>query len=637
MKFIYQDLLNFLSEKPSKEILSEKLFQLGHEHETDGNVFLMELTPNRGDCLSLNGLARDLNVFFRKVEPFKIFEGDIEPLNLNFKNLSTQACPKISFLEIEIESIPKTYKSYLENYFSISSSNKTNFFTDVSNYISYELGQPTHCFDADTINNELVFENKTCDESFKSLLGSDIDLSGKNCVFSLDNNIISLAGVMGGMSTACKTQTKRALVECAFFEPETIIGKSVKYNLTSDAAHKFERGVDIEAQENVLRRFIQIVKDHTRIKGIKIQTFGDTQPQKVRIPIDVGEIKRILGIDLEEKEFLTYLSKLDFAIEKEIIVPSYRRDVLTQNDLAEEIARIIGYNNIKSNPLEIIKNVDESFSNTNRLKDYLINNGFSEVINFPFIENKNKKSISIDNPLDSNRSFLRTRLKDSLLENLLYNERRQKDSIKLFEISDIYTKGNEISQKKKLGIIISGRRGNNYQDFSKKLDSDYLSELLNYHSDMPDLRIEEIHRSELKTKKKDRIFYLEISINELPEYVFEDPEPRISQINFIKYQPVSEFPSSTRDFSFSIKDFNKYHAFIKHLEGLNDKNLKDAFIFDFYQNQKIKEIKVGVRLIFQSSLSTLSDEEIQNSVNKLLKPILDIGGISIPGLDQQKL
>ena len=97
MKFLYQDLLNFLAEKPSKELLSEKLFQLGHEHEIDGNVFLMELTPNRGDCLSLNGLARDLNIFFRKVDPFRVFEADIEPLNLNFKNLSTQACPKISF------------------------------------------------------------------------------------------------------------------------------------------------------------------------------------------------------------------------------------------------------------------------------------------------------------------------------------------------------------------------------------------------------------------------------------------------------------------------------------------------------------------------------------------------------------
>ena len=212
MKFIYQDLLNFLVEKPSKELLSKKLFQLGHEHEIDGDIFDLELTPNRGDCLSLNGLARDLNIFFGKIEPFKIFEGDIESLNLNFKNLSPNACPKVSFLEIEIEDRLNTYKPYLENYFFLPGINRTNFFTDISNYISYELGQPTHCFEADSISGQLIFENRACDESFKSLLGSDIKLTGNNCIISVDNKIISLAGVMGGDATDCSAKTKKVLV-----------------------------------------------------------------------------------------------------------------------------------------------------------------------------------------------------------------------------------------------------------------------------------------------------------------------------------------------------------------------------------------------------------------------------------------
>ena len=400
MKFIYQDLLNFLAEKPSKESLSEKLFQLGHEHEIDDDIFDMELTPNRGDCLSLNGLARDLNIFFGKAEPLKIFEGDIEQNNLNFKNLSPDACPKISFLEIEIESRSNTYKPYLENYFSLLGINKTNFFTDISNYISYELGQPTHCFDFDTINHQLIFENRNCDESFQTLLGSDIKLKGKNCVFSVNNKIISLAGVMGGMSTSCSIETKKVLVECAFFNPEVIIGKSVKYNLTSDAAHKFERGVDIQAQEKVLRRFIEIVTDHAVIKNFKIQTFEESQAKQNSIPIDVKKIKKILGTGIEEKEYLTCLSMLDFGIGDEIVVPSHRHDVSSQNDLAEEIARIIGYNNIESKPLEISKKADEGFDNVKRLKNYLIKNGFSEVINFPFTKNEDGQSISIDNPLD---------------------------------------------------------------------------------------------------------------------------------------------------------------------------------------------------------------------------------------------
>ena len=632
MKFVYQDLLNFLAEKPSKELLSEKLFQLGHEHEIVGDIFDMELTPNRGDCLSLNGLARDLNIFFGKAEPLKIFEGDIEQHNLNFKNLSPDVCPKISFLEIEIEGSTNTYNPYLENYFSLLGINKTNFFTDISNYISYELGQPTHCFDSNTINHQLIFENRNCDESYKTLLGSDIKLKGKNCIFSVNNKIISLAGVMGGMSTSCSTETKKVLVECAFFTPEAIIGKSVKYNLTSDAAHKFERGVDIQAQEKVLRRFIEIVSDHAVIKNIKIQSFEESQAQQNSITINVKKINKILGIDIDEKEYLKYLSKLGFGTGKEIAIPSYRHDISSQNDLAEEIARVLGYNNIESKPLEISKKKDKIFDSVNKVKNYMIKNGFSEVINFPFTKNKADKSISIDNPLDSNRNYLRTSLRDSLLENLLYNERRQKDSIKFFEISDLYTKKNKINQEKKLGIITSGRRGHNYLDFSKKLDNAYLIELLNLDSNNQVFKIEEISRKELKTKKKDRIFYFEISIDKIPKHLFEELESTMDQINFIKYQSVSEFPSSSRDFSFSIKDSETYDAVINFLSDLNDENLKDAFIFDFYENKKLNEIKVGVRLIFQSNLNTLSEEDIQKSVNKLLQPIIDIEGISIPGI-----
>jgi phenylalanyl-tRNA synthetase beta chain len=632
MKFIYKDLLNFLSEKPSIKNLSERLFQLGHEHEINGEVFAMEFTPNRGDCLSLIGLSRDLNVFFGNAQPYKIFQGDIEELNLDFKNLSPEVCPKISFLEIEIEGNTNEYKPYLENYFSLLGNNKVNFFTDISNYISYELGQPTHCFDSSTINNQLIFENKICEKSFKTLLGSDINLSDKNCIFSVNNEIISLAGVMGGMSTACSTSTKKVLIECAYFIPEAIIGKSVKYNLASDAAHKFERGVDIQSQEEVLRRFIEIARDHVSIKNIKIQTFDEGQAQKFNIPIDVIRINKILGIDLEEEKYLTHLSKLGFGIEKEIVVPAFRHDIASQNDLAEEIARVIGYNNIESKPLEITKKLDKSVDDINRLKNYLIKNGFSEVINFPFTANEEKKSISIDNPLDSNRNNLRTSLKNSLLDNLLYNERRQKDSIKFFEISDLYTKSDQINQEKKLGIIISGRQGHNYLDFSKKLDHAYLSNLLNQNSNDSFFKIEEISRTELKTKKKHKIFYTEISIEIIPKHIFKDSESSLDQINFIKYQSVSEFPSSTRDFSFSITDINKYDDVINHLSDLNDKNLKDAFIFDFYENKKLNEIKVGIRLIFQSTLNTLSEEEIQQSVNKLLKPIVDLEGVSIPGL-----
>ena len=633
MKFIYQDLMNLLKEKPSKESLSKKLFQLGHEHEIDGDIFDMEFTPNRGDCLSLIGLTRDLNNFYQSDDPFEIYEADIEILEFDFKNLAFKSCPKISFLEIEIDENISPYKAYLENYFSKLGNNKTNFFTDISNYISYERGQPTHCFERESITNDLTFNNRSCGENFKTLLGNEIKLEGKNCVFTIDDEIVSLAGVMGGESTACSTNTRKVLVECAYFNPEDIIGKAVKYNLKSDAAYKFERGVDIASQEIVLRRFVSIVQDHASIKSLRMNSFVGNKIKERYLPIETERINKILGTKLTTDEYVNYLAGLGFEIKDKIKIPSFRHDINSQNDLSEEIARILGYDNIKSIPIKLSHNLEKEQYRIHMIEDFFVENGFSEVINFPFTEKEEKKSILIDNPLDSNRKNLRVSLKDSLIENLLFNERRQRDSIKLFEISDIYLNEKNILQEKKLGIIISGRLGHNHEDFSKKLNSNYLNEILNLKNNISVFNIEEIPRENLKTKRKEKIFYTEILVEDIPSEFFKNIKLREGEINFVKYDPVSEFPSSTRDFSFSISSLVEYNSFISHIKDFKDDNLKDFFIFDYYENEKLGEIKVGIRLVFQSPAKTLSDEDIQKSIDKILKPIIDLKGVSVPGLE----
>jgi len=634
MKILYQDLINHLLDKPTKELLSEKLFQLGHEHEIHGDVFDMEFIPNRGDCLALVGLTRDLSAFFGSAKPIHIFQGEIDPLEIEFENLSPNDCPMISFLEIEIEELPSEYKPYLENYFNTIGGNKTNLFTDISNYISYELGQPTHCFDRTTIKNKLIFENKDCNNNFKTLLNSEVTLTNNNCVFCSDGEIISLAGVMGGASTACSTSTKKVLIECAYFNPESIIGKSVKYNLISDASHKFERGVDISSQEIVLRRFAKIVKDHAKIKSLKLKSYlyNDVIKQSIKIPIDHNKINKILGTSLNIDEYIGFLKDLNFDISNVIKVPSYRHDIETNNDLAEEIARVIGYDNIKSEPINLKKTANKDETVIAKLESFLVKNGFSEVINFPFTTENQKESINIDNPLDINRNNLRVSLKHSLIENLLYNERRQKDSIKLFEISDIYTKDKVIKQQKKLGIIVSGRLRNNYIEFSKKLDDKYLNKLLNYVCGEDIFEIIEIPRNALDTKKKDKIFYTEINFENIPTSLFLESGRNKKAIKFISYKPISEYPSSTRDFSFLIEDKYKLNEVINKLDNSSDEIIKSSFLFDYYKNDKTNTIKLGYRFIFQSHHKTLSDKEINDKIDSILSPLLEIDGVSIPGM-----
>ena len=633
MKILYQDLLKFFKESPTKEEVSTKLFKIGHEHELKDETFDMELTPNRGDCLSVHGLARDLNIFFGKNRSLNLYDKEIEDLEFDFVNLSPNDCPKISFLEVEIDGKIKNYQPYLESYFSLLDNKKTNFFTDISNYLSYELGQPTHCYDRKKLKSGLTFENKTCNEKFKTLLNNEILLEGKNCIFTSDNKIVGLAGIMGGLSTACDNSTYKVLIECAYFKPESIISKSLKYNLDSDAAYKFERGVDMHSQIIVLKRFLQIISEHATIKNAKIISKSYSDEPLRNLPIDEKKVNSILGTKIGKEKLIEYLRNLDFDVSDKIYVPSFRHDISSQNDIAEEIARLIGYDQIDICPLQIKRIVaSENKKDINSLKEYLIKNGFNEVINFPFVAQKSDTSISVDNPIDTTKDNMRETLKDSLISNLIYNERRQKDSIKLFEVSDIYSMQKSIAMTKKIGIIISGKRGHNYIDFSKKLDKKYLQEILEKIIDLDKYNIEEISRTSLKTKRQDKIFFVEFNLSEVSEEFLEENPHTETNVNFNKFERISEFPSSVRDFSFSIKDFDSVKKVLDHLNKARDKNLKKCFMFDFYKNIKNQEIKVGYRFIFQSLERTLTDEDISDSISRILHPILKIDGVTVPGI-----
>ena len=305
MKIAYSHLVSFFEEEPSIEEVSNHLFQLGHENEIDDDILDIEFTPNRGDCLSLLGLARDLGTFYTVSEPLDYYEDDIAPLEIDFLNHSVNDCPNISFLTIEVDEAPNIYKDYLESYFSTFKINKNNFFTDISNYIAYEMGQPTHCYDNSLISESIEFTSDNINEDFETLLDKTITLEGNNCIFRSNNKVINLAGVMGGKSTACSKDTKKVLIECAYFKSESIIGIAQKYNLHSDASYKFERGVNPDIQEKTLRRFINIVSDHTTIKDIKFTNFPSKELPTKKIKYDHERIQNIL-----ELKFMKKLTKI---------------------------------------------------------------------------------------------------------------------------------------------------------------------------------------------------------------------------------------------------------------------------------------------------------------------------------------
>ena len=638
MKISYEHLMRYFDEKPSIQDISERLFQLGHENEINNNILDIEITPNRGDCLSLSGLARDLGIFYKIKNPHKIYEDPIEKLDINFTNFSPEDCPSICFLSIQIENLPKVYESYLESYFIDNDVKKINFFTDISNYLAYEIGQPTHSYDYTKIGSSLDFKNIELDEEFITLTEKKIQLTGKNCVFLSDNIIINLAGVMGGISTSCNETTKSALIECAYFKPESIIGKSIKYDWNSDASHKFERGVNPIFQEQALRRFIKIISDHAEIKSMKLFSDANKDFNPLQLDFNPSIISKILGIKISEDEYINILYKLGFKIiDKKIIVPSHRSDIFTQNDLAEEAARSIGYNNIKPRNFYVSQEVQRNkISKESAVTKFLIDNGFNEVINMPFSESKHKHSISIDNPIDTNKSSIRTSIENSLLKNMLFNEKRQHDSIKLFEISDVYHKEEVIKKNKKIGLIVSGRMGHNYKEFSRNMNREFIIELFETNNILlPSNSIKEISRDELKTKTKlkSRIFILELNLDDLSDEVFKYSAKKTLVESFrTNYTHISEFPSSSRDLSFVVSD----SALIRDLEEIllsySSDNVKEIFVFDFFENNKNNNIKIGFRFIFQSKTSTLTLDDVDSEMDIVIKKVSNLQGVEIPGL-----
>ena len=632
MKIAYEHLLKFLEESPDINDLSSKLLQLGHEHEIENSVLDMEFTPNRGDCLSVYGLARDLNVFYETNLDLPIYRDDLPSLKLNFINEEEHACSQISFLNIEIKGEISEYKDYLNNYFNDLNLNKNNFFTDISNYVAYEIGQPTHSYDFSAIGNDITLKMNSLNKEFTTLLNNKIDLKGLDLVFTSNEEVINLSGIMGGHKTACSQETKNALVECAYFKPETIIGKAVKYNLHSDASHKFERGTDPQFHEKALRRFIQIVDDHCEITKLGLYKYEGPAFKKVELDFNLQKVKDILGFVISEDKYRDALVKLGFDVGETIKVPSFRSDINNQNDLAEELARVIGYDNIPVTGINIgeaINKVESSIEK--KIKSFLVDHNFAEVINSPFCSVGKTNSIKVDNPLDSNRQYIRTNLLDSLLQNLIYNEKRQKDSIKLFEISDVYSSEQNLNSKKKLAIIISGRKGENHLDFSKKLDKQYLTQLFQKIDINIDKYFINIDREELDSKIKTPIFAIELLMDDLEEKINDYVPINKPLKNFVKYIPISEFPSSYRDLSFSIKQSSKIKQVISTLAEIKSDIIKNSFMFDFYENKKINESKIGYRFIFQSDIRTLTDIEINEEIKKITNSVLLIESVSLPG------
>jgi phenylalanyl-tRNA synthetase beta chain len=441
MKVLYSRVTRAIKAKPKIESLCDDLTLIGIEVDEiksfhGDKIIDFDLTPNRGDCFSVKGLARDYCAFKNKKLSSEIktsFKGETK-FSKKIKLLAREGCSAYSAVSVSNLKLKKKFPDYIKKTLKAAGIQSIHPLVDIVNFVMLESGQPMHVFDQDKIEGDIEVRFAKTKEKIKILGEKNLRLTKDCLVISDEKEPIAFAGISGGLSHSVSKKTQNFLIESAFFDPSIIKGKARRYGFQTDASQRFERGVDFNLHEKALQEALSIIQeiyqaDISNIKTKKNKYF----PRKKLINIATEDVNLKLGTNLKENTIKSILKRLEIKLvkknQKNLVfeVPSHRFDLSIKEDLVEEIARIVGYDNlpqIKNDP--IAQHYEKSdYDFTYEIKTFMVNKGFNEVINYSFLDKQalenlgiENKSISLKNPLNNSLSTLRTSLLPSLASNL---------------------------------------------------------------------------------------------------------------------------------------------------------------------------------------------------------------------------
>ena len=632
MKFTRSWLEEYIDISVSTEDLCHQLTMAGLEVDEIIKIdkdFLIDvdLTPNRSDCLSVYGVARELisiNKSFKlKVnKKIKVIPNcQSYPIKINIEEKTV--CPIFSYMSIENLSPSFEAPSYITNRLNQIGIKLVHPIVDILNYIMIDIGQPMHAYDADMINGNISLGFSKTNKSFKALDGNEYKLTPKNFIISDSNNILSLAGIIGAEHSAVSKKTKNIIIESAFFHPDFIANKARDLKLQTESSHRFERGVDFELSKKALSKFSEIIYINKACNFSEIISINNSDylPKKNKVQIDFKKINEVIGISLKNNDIINILQSVGCVFNKRdntVINPSYRFDLNIQSDYIEEVARLYGYDNIPSNP----ENINISLSSKylprnviNHIKNFLYNSGFSECINYSFVgenelENANWKNENFDdhykilNYLSIDQIKLRSNLTGSLIKNIEYNSNvNSENSFRFFEVSNVY--GPKIEQI--LTCLVSGERHDeSWAIKSSKFDK---YDMISIIEDIAKMFAIEKHKLNYSIKEhsfnKKKYISLSLSITDLVDFLNKNK-------NEEKFENYSKLPNIRRDLSFLIDNSISYDSLIKKIKEINVHSLKKILLFDLYVGKNIPEDKksLGIGFIFQEKDKTLTHNEV---------------------------
>ncbi len=646
-----------LMELPDDVVLGEDLKDV---LSLDDQIIELTLTPNRGDCLSIAGVAREwAAINDREFKPQLTAAPEQTSKQSREVNINEPAaCPKYVGQVIEDVDVSKPTPLWLTEKLRRCGHRSINPVVDITILIMLELGQPLHAFDNDKLQGAINVKYASSDEKLELLDSQECELTTDTLTIADDNGVLAMAGIMGGQASAVVAKTSNIFLESAFFDPQAILGKSRKYGLHTDSSHRFERGVDFQIQKQAIDRAAQLIVEICGGKpGPIIEKLSDDDlPELRQVSLRRGQIERLLGISLADDDVLSIFSRLGMQIEVNdegwlVTAPSFRFDIEIEADLIEEIARIYGYNNVKTQlplaHLQLYKE-NELHAHIKKMRQLLVDRGYQEAITYSFVDakileilNPGVKALPLANPIASELSVMRTSLLPGLVGALLYNQKRQQARIRLFETGLIFKNNKELSQSPAIAGIITGNINKNQWDmkdracdlFDLKKDIEALFELNAYKIDV---KFSPIDHSALHPGQSAKIIHenqevgfigaLHPSVQKAlglakETFVFECELEHISKQITVKYQKISKFPSVQRDISITVAEETPIAEIMDLIGKTTPDVLYNLELFDVYRGEAIdlgkKSLALG--LTFQRTSSTLTDDEVESAVGSILE------------------
>lgn len=618
--------------------------------DLDDTVVEFEITPNRPDCLSIVGMAREIAASFdKKLNPINVKNlKEIENKSLLNITIHSDDCKRYSASIVKDVTIKESARK-VQNYLLNSGIRPVNNIVDLTNFLMLELGQPLHAFDLDKLEGNISIRNAFEGEKVVTLDDVERTLSSEDMLICDDVKPIAIAGVMGLKNSEIDENTKNIFIESAFFTKKTIKSTSKRLGLKSEASIRYEKGLTSEHTMNVLARFLCLLEKNVKCKIDSIFDVNKEETTSKLIEFDTNLVKRLLGVEIKNSDIITYLDLLEIKTEVKgdviiCTIPYFRTDLVIQEDIVEEIGRLYGFCNLNPTPILAPNTIGRKSKKRileDKIKNILLNLGLYEITTYSFIggsiikksKMNTQNTVKILNPLGEEFSIMRKSLIPNIIEVLSKNLNYKNEDLLVYELGNTFhtVENYEVPLEKKRLVIGSYGKYDFYYikdviinlfnvlnikniEFIKNNCIDYFHPGVCADILANGEKVGEIGQISYDVCKnfsiKKNIFVCEIDIEKIRD-----------KVSLIKiYEPIIKYPAVKRDLAIIVdKDIDSGR--IEKIFKNNSNNLlKNIELFDIYTGNQINKGKksMAYKLTFQSKEKTLVDEDINSLIDNML-------------------